>query len=33
VTAHLCLAGVVAMSLAVGWAMFRRLAPRAAEYL
>ncbi|HYN06462.1 MAG TPA: ABC transporter permease [Vicinamibacterales bacterium] len=32
-TAHLCLAGVVAISLALGWAIFRRLAPRAAEYL
>jgi homopolymeric O-antigen transport system permease protein len=32
-TAHLCLAGVVAISLAAGWVLFRRLAPRAAEYL
>ena len=32
-TAHLYLAGVVAISLALGWAIFRRLAPRAAEYL
>jgi lipopolysaccharide transport system permease protein len=32
-TAHLCLAGVVGLSLAAGSAIFRRLAPRAAEYL
>jgi lipopolysaccharide transport system permease protein len=32
-TAHLYLAGVVVISLALGWAIFRRLAPRAAEYL
>jgi len=32
-TAHACLAGVVAISLGVGWALFRRLAPRAAEFL
>jgi lipopolysaccharide transport system permease protein len=32
-TAHACLGGVVAISLGVGWALFRRLAPKAAEYL
>ncbi|MGE5833789.1 MAG: ABC transporter permease [Acidobacteriota bacterium] len=32
-TAHLCLAGVVAISLGGGWVVFRRLAPRAAEFL
>ena len=32
-TAHACLAGVVAMSLGLGWAVFRRLAPKAAEFL
>jgi homopolymeric O-antigen transport system permease protein len=32
-TAHLCLAGLAAFSLVIGWLLFRRLAPRAAEYL
>jgi lipopolysaccharide transport system permease protein len=32
-TAHACLGGVVAISRGVGWALFRRLAPKAAEYL
>jgi len=32
-TAHACLAGVAAISLGIGWLVFRRLAPRAAEYL
>jgi lipopolysaccharide transport system permease protein len=32
-TAHVCLAGVVAISLGIGWVVFRRLAPRAAEFL
>ena len=32
-TAHLCLAAAAALSLAIGWMVFRRLAPRAAEYL
>jgi lipopolysaccharide transport system permease protein len=32
-TAHLYLAGVAAISLVAGWAVFRRLAPRAAEYV
>jgi lipopolysaccharide transport system permease protein len=32
-TAHVCLAGVVGISLGIGWLVFRRLAPRAAEFL
>jgi lipopolysaccharide transport system permease protein len=32
-TAHVCLAGVVLISLVSGWLLLRRLAPRAAEYL
>ena len=32
-TAHACLAGVVAISLGIGLAVFRRLAPKAAEFL
>ena len=32
-TAHLCLIGVTALALGIGALLFRRLAPRAAEYL
>lgn len=32
-TAHLCLMAVSAISVGIGWAVFRRLAPTAAEYL
>jgi homopolymeric O-antigen transport system permease protein len=32
-TAHLCLIGVTALALVIGAWLFRRLAPRAAEYL
>ena len=32
-TAHLCLIGVMALALVIGALLFRRLAPRAAEYL
>ena len=32
-TAHACLAAVVAISVGVGWMVFRRLAPKAAEFL
>jgi lipopolysaccharide transport system permease protein len=31
--AHLCLAVMTALSLAIGWMLFRRLSPRAAEHL